>query len=87
MLEKYNTLVTGNVIAHQNKPYRQSQQVCLLLFILNELKFLVPVPTYILGPSSNDRASNYPDMKGCELCENVIYLGKYLLLYLGALTE
>lgn len=35
----------------------------------------VPVPTYILGPSSADLASNYPDLKGCELCENVIYLG------------
>ncbi|XP_045138727.1 CWF19-like protein 1 isoform X3 [Portunus trituberculatus] len=35
----------------------------------------VPVPTFILGPSSEDSTSNYPDMKGCEMCENVIYLG------------
>ncbi|XP_045618133.1 CWF19-like protein 1 [Procambarus clarkii] len=35
----------------------------------------VPLPTYVLGPSHLGHHSNYPDMKGCELCENVIYLG------------
>nr|XP_053654168.1 CWF19-like protein 1 [Cherax quadricarinatus] len=32
----------------------------------------VPVATYVLGPSRFGSTSNYPDMKGCELCENVI---------------
>ncbi|KAK4323675.1 hypothetical protein Pmani_005646 [Petrolisthes manimaculis] len=34
-----------------------------------------PLPTYILGPSHPDLAPYYPDLKGCELCENIIYLG------------
>ncbi|XP_069960745.1 CWF19-like protein 1 isoform X2 [Cherax quadricarinatus] len=29
----------------------------------------------VKGPSRFGSTSNYPDMKGCELCENVIYLG------------
>ncbi|KAG7163471.1 CWF19-like protein 1-like [Homarus americanus] len=35
----------------------------------------VPLPTYILGPNHSGVTNNYPDMKGCELCENIIYLG------------
>lgn len=35
----------------------------------------VPLLTYILGPHKQELKSNYPDLKGCELCENVIYLG------------
>ncbi|XP_071515989.1 CWF19-like protein 1 [Panulirus ornatus] len=35
----------------------------------------VPVPTYILGPNLSELTDNYLDLKGCELCENVIYLG------------
>lgn len=36
----------------------------------------VPLTTYVLGPHVPGLSSNYPDLKGCELCENVIYLGK-----------
>ncbi|KAK7075504.1 hypothetical protein SK128_009879 [Halocaridina rubra] len=35
----------------------------------------VPIPTYILGPHDPQVVANYPNLKGCELCENVIYLG------------
>ncbi|CAL4123010.1 unnamed protein product, partial [Meganyctiphanes norvegica] len=35
----------------------------------------VPLLTYILGPHKTELKFNYPDLKGCELCENVIYLG------------
>lgn len=35
----------------------------------------VPLTTYVLGPHVPGLSSNYPDLKGCELCENVIYLG------------
>ncbi|XP_076035712.1 CWF19-like protein 1 [Oratosquilla oratoria] len=37
----------------------------------------VPLPTYVLGPNNPQMKTNYPDMRGCELCENVIYLGPY----------
>ena len=36
----------------------------------------VPVPTYILGPTDPSQLQSYPDLAGCELCENVIYFGK-----------
>ena len=36
----------------------------------------VPLPTYILGPTDPGQLVCYPDLAGCELCENVIYLGK-----------
>ncbi len=38
--------------------------------------FSVPVPTFVLGPNKEDHVSHYPDLKGCELCNNVTYLGK-----------
>lgn len=36
----------------------------------------VPLPVYILGPNSEVELLPYPDLEGCELCENVIYLGR-----------
>jgi len=36
----------------------------------------VPIPTYILGPTDPSQLLSYPDLGGCELCENVIYFGK-----------
>ncbi|PIK42295.1 putative CWF19-like protein 1-like [Apostichopus japonicus] len=36
----------------------------------------VPLPTYILGPTISNHVQFYRDLKGCELCENVTYLGK-----------
>jgi len=36
----------------------------------------VPLPVYILGPTDPSQLMAYPDLAGCELCENVIYLGK-----------
>ena len=36
----------------------------------------VPIPTYILGPTDPSHLICYPDLAGCELAENVIYLGK-----------
>lgn len=35
----------------------------------------VPIPTYVLGPSKEAHKKHYPDLRGCELAENVIYLG------------
>ena len=34
------------------------------------------MPTYILGPTDPSQLQSYPDLAGCELCENVIYFGK-----------
>jgi hypothetical protein len=36
----------------------------------------VPLPVYILGPNSPAELIHYPDLVGCELAENVIYLGR-----------
>jgi len=36
----------------------------------------VPLPVYILGPNSEDELLPYPDLAGCEITENVIYLGR-----------
>ena len=36
----------------------------------------VPLPVYILGPTHPSQLMAYPDLAGCELCENVIYLGR-----------
>jgi len=36
----------------------------------------VPLPVYILGPTDPQQLISYPDLAGCELCDNVIYLGK-----------
>lgn len=41
---------------------------------------LVPVPTYILGPTKEDHVNEYPeDESQFELCPNVYYLGQYTL--------
>ncbi|XP_021938616.1 CWF19-like protein 1 [Zootermopsis nevadensis] len=36
----------------------------------------VPIPTYILGPSSPEQVALYSDISGYEVCPNVSYLGK-----------
>ena len=36
----------------------------------------VPLPTYILGPTAPTQLSSFPDLAGCELAENLIYLGR-----------
>ena len=36
----------------------------------------VPLPTYILGPTQPSQLISYPDLAGCELAENLIYLGR-----------
>uniref|UniRef100_A0A0K8TQM9 Cwf19-like C-terminal domain-containing protein n=1 Tax=Tabanus bromius TaxID=304241 RepID=A0A0K8TQM9_TABBR len=36
----------------------------------------VPIPTYILGPTSEDTAKQYRDMDDGEICQNLTYLGK-----------
>lgn len=36
---------------------------------------LVPIPTFILGPSKQEHARFLTDLKGCEICPNLTYLG------------
>lgn len=36
----------------------------------------IPVPTYIIGPNREADVNNYPDVDGCEICQNLTYLGK-----------
>ena len=35
-----------------------------------------PVPIYLLGPLNESQRSNYPDIEGCEMAEDILYLGK-----------
>ncbi|XP_058666639.1 CWF19-like protein 1 isoform X1 [Ammospiza nelsoni] len=35
-----------------------------------------PIPTYVLGANSPDTLSYFPDVSGCELAENITYLGR-----------
>lgn len=35
-----------------------------------------PIPTYVLGANNQDTLSYFPDVSGCELAENITYLGK-----------
>ncbi|CAK9830877.1 CWF19-like protein 1 [Anthophora retusa] len=36
----------------------------------------IPVPTYIIGANRENDLENYPDVDGCEICQNLTYLGK-----------
>ena len=36
----------------------------------------IPVPTYIIGANREVDLMNYPDEDGCEICQNLTYLGK-----------
>lgn len=36
----------------------------------------ISVPTYIIGANRDDDLTNYPDIDGCEICQNLTYLGK-----------
>jgi hypothetical protein len=36
----------------------------------------VPAPIYLLGPVENGQKTHFPDIEGCELAEDIIYLGR-----------
>ena len=36
----------------------------------------LPFPVYILGPVHESQAGLFPDLNGCELAENLVYLGR-----------
>ncbi|XP_075010117.1 CWF19-like protein 1 isoform X3 [Calonectris borealis] len=35
-----------------------------------------PIPTYVLGANDQETVSFFPDVSGCELAENITYLGR-----------
>ncbi|XP_074011308.1 CWF19-like protein 1 isoform X2 [Numenius arquata] len=35
-----------------------------------------PIPTYVLGANDQETISYFPDVSGCELAENITYLGR-----------
>lgn len=37
---------------------------------------LAPIHTYVLGAASQETVKNYPSAEGCELADNITYLGK-----------
>ena len=36
----------------------------------------IAIPTYIIGPNRPEDVKNYPSIDGCEICQNLTYLGK-----------
>lgn len=36
----------------------------------------ISIPTYIIGPNREEDVKHYPDIDGCEICQNLTYLGK-----------
>jgi len=39
-------------------------------------KVQLPFPLYILGPTHQSQVELFPDLNGCELAENIVYLGR-----------
>lgn len=63
--------------------------LCPVRVLLNAISFtvryffccLVPIPTYLLGPTEKQEMKHYASVSlenGGELCENVTYLGEYV---------
>lgn len=36
----------------------------------------IAIPTYFIGPNRESDLTHYPDEDGCEICQNLTYLGK-----------
>lgn len=36
----------------------------------------IPVPTFIIGPNRDSEIESYPEEDGCEICQNLTYLGR-----------
>lgn len=43
---------------------------------------LAPIQTYVLGANNQETVKYFKDVDGCELAENITYLGKFLLFRL-----
>lgn len=37
---------------------------------------VISIPTYFIGPNRESDLKHYPDEDGCEICQNLTYLGK-----------
>ena len=44
---------------------------------------VVPIATFVLGPNKTEDVKCFANMGGCELCENITYLGKKYMLTRG----
>lgn len=42
------------------------------------LPVTAPIHTYVLGAASSETVKYFPSADGCELADNIIYLGKIL---------
>jgi len=52
--------------------------LCYIYHVISCLDVLfipVPIPMLVLGPNSDNEKIFYDDLDGCELCDNVTYLG------------
>lgn len=57
--------------------------ICQICVIPVYFWVLVAVPTYILGPNSEEQLCHYSNIEGSEICTNLTYLGKveYTILH------
>jgi len=37
----------------------------------------VPIATFVLGPNKAEDVKHFTNAGGCELCDNITYLGQY----------
>jgi len=44
----------------------------------------ISIPTYFIGPNRESDLTHYPDEDGCEICQNLTYLGKRGLYTAGS---
>lgn len=42
---------------------------------------LAPIQTYVLGANNQETVKYFQDADGCELAENIIYLGKLIFFF------
>ena len=54
-------------------PSRSANQLVSCLFLL-----LAPIQTYVLGANNQETVKYFQDVDGCELAENITYLGKWI---------
>lgn len=54
-----------------------------ILWLIDFWASSAPIHTYVLGATSQETVKNYPSSDGCELADNITYLGDTLspLLY------
>lgn len=67
-LELKKVQLSATLLAYKFKTIRSSPNLLRIS--------VAPIHTYILGAASQETVKNYPSAEGCELADNITYLGK-----------